>query len=89
MLCWQISGLGFGNGEQRFNVAGVVAAGGGLLVEDAGVSPGWVGEVVMPLVRDRDRLSAMAVAAASVGERDGDRLLADLVRDAATRGRRA
>lgn len=81
--------LPIGNGEQRFNVAGVVAAGGGLLVEDAGVSPGWVGEVVVPLVRDRDRLSAMAVAAASVGERDGDRLLADLVRDAATRGRRA
>ena len=43
--------------------------------------------VVSELVMDADRLAAMAAASASVGERDGDELLADLVVSAAARGR--
>ena len=45
--------LPIGNGEQRLNAAGVVAAGGGLLVEDADVDPGWVAREVVPLLQDR------------------------------------
>jgi UDP-N-acetylglucosamine--N-acetylmuramyl-(pentapeptide) pyrophosphoryl-undecaprenol N-acetylglucosamine transferase len=77
--------LPIGNGEQRLNVATVAGAGGGVVVDDHAVSPQWVGEVVIPLARDADRLAAMGRAAASVGERDGDELLAGLV-DVAARG---
>ena len=38
--------LPVGNGEQRLNAAAAVAAGGGLLVDDADVTPAWVREVV-------------------------------------------
>jgi UDP-N-acetylglucosamine--N-acetylmuramyl-(pentapeptide) pyrophosphoryl-undecaprenol N-acetylglucosamine transferase len=79
--------LPVGNGEQRLNAAAAVAAGGGLLVDDAAVTRAWVTSVVSELVMDADRLAAMAAASASVGERDGDELLADLVVSAAARGR--
>lgn len=71
--------LPIGNGEQRLNAAGVVEAGGGALTEDAAVTPAWVREQVVPLLTDTERVAAMSAAAASVGERDGDELLADLV----------
>ncbi|SDO80836.1 UDP-N-acetylglucosamine-N-acetylmuramylpentapeptide N-acetylglucosamine transferase [Pedococcus dokdonensis] len=71
--------LPIGNGEQRFNAVDVVAAGGGLLVDDAALTPDWIDAVLVPLVSDRDRLDAMAAASASTGERGADELLADLV----------
>ncbi|GAA1062280.1 undecaprenyldiphospho-muramoylpentapeptide beta-N-acetylglucosaminyltransferase [Agromyces bracchium] len=65
-----------GNGEQRFNAAGVVEAGGGILVDDADFLPEWVSREVVPLLADRDRLERMARAAASVGALDGtDRMI--------------
>jgi UDP-N-acetylglucosamine--N-acetylmuramyl-(pentapeptide) pyrophosphoryl-undecaprenol N-acetylglucosamine transferase len=66
-----------GNGEQRFNAADVVTAGGGILVDDAEFLPEWVAASVVPLLADRARLVAMAAAAASVGALDGtDRMVA-------------
>jgi UDP-N-acetylglucosamine--N-acetylmuramyl-(pentapeptide) pyrophosphoryl-undecaprenol N-acetylglucosamine transferase len=66
-----------GNGEQRFNAAEVVEAGGGVLVDDAAFTPEWVAREVVPLLGDRARVARMAVAAASVGHRDGtDRMIA-------------
>ena len=79
--------LPIGNGEQRLNASAVVRAGGGLLVDDAAVDAAWVRSTVVPLVTDATRLAAMATAAASVGERGGDELLADLVVAAAASGR--
>ena len=79
--------LPVGNGEQRLNAAAVVAAGGGLLVDDAAVTREWVTDVVGRWPSTPARLAAMAAASASVGERDGDELLADLV-VAAAAGRR-
>ena len=79
--------LPIGNGEQRLNAAAVIAAGGGLLVDDADATPRWVADVVRPLALDAARLSRMALAAASVGERGGDELLADLVVAAARASR--
>jgi len=58
-----------------------------VLVDDAAVTPAWVGDVVRPLVLTEARLATMAAAAASVGERGGDELLADLVVAAARGGR--
>lgn len=68
-----------GNGEQRFNARGVVAAGGGILVDDAGFLPGFVEAVLLPLLRDPARRAAMASAAASTGARDGADRMVDLL----------
>ena len=81
--------LPIGNGEPRVNAADVVAAGGGVLVDDASVTPEWVDGVLVPLVTDRDRLASMAAAAATVGGRDADEQLADMVVAAADGGAQA
>ncbi len=78
--------LPVGNGEQRLNARAVVDAGGGILVEDAELTSAWVENTLVPLLRDANGLGEMAKASASVGERDGDEHLADLVLDAAGKG---
>lgn len=79
--------LPVGNGEQRLNAEPVVAAGGGLLVDDADCTPEWVRSTLLPLLADSDRVAAMGTAAAAFGVTDGDERLADLVEAAATGGR--
>ncbi|GIT80093.1 UDP-N-acetylglucosamine--N-acetylmuramyl-(pentapeptide) pyrophosphoryl-undecaprenol N-acetylglucosamine transferase [Leifsonia sp. LS1] len=69
-----------GNGEQRYNAAGVVGAGGGILVDDAAFLPEWVDAELIPLLADRDRVAGMAARAASAGVRDGSARTAALVR---------
>ncbi|WP_092865337.1 undecaprenyldiphospho-muramoylpentapeptide beta-N-acetylglucosaminyltransferase [Quadrisphaera sp. DSM 44207] len=75
--------LPIGNGEQRLNALPVVAAGGGLVVEDAALTATWVGGPLLDLALDPGRLAAMAAASAAAGVRDGDERLADLVERAA------
>jgi UDP-N-acetylglucosamine--N-acetylmuramyl-(pentapeptide) pyrophosphoryl-undecaprenol N-acetylglucosamine transferase len=66
-----------GNGEQRFNAADVVAAGGGVLVDDAAFLPAWIEANLVPLLTDPERVTRMAAAAASAGALDGtDRMVA-------------
>lgn len=77
--------LPVGNGEQRLNAREVVQRGGGLLVEDGSVTPGWVREVLVPLLLDRDRLAQLAGQAAALGQRDADEALVDLVLEAVGR----
>ncbi len=67
--------LPYGNGEQRRNALPVVEAGGGLIVDDAELSPQWIEQNVLPLVTDRQRLASMSAAAAAYGRRDGDEQL--------------
>ncbi len=62
--------LAHGNGEQRLNAEPIVAAGGGLLVDDAHCDAGWVAATLLPVLTDPGRLAAMAAAAASLGHRD-------------------
>jgi len=73
---------GHGNGEQRFNAAGVVSAGGALLVEDAELTPDWVRGTLIPLLLDDARLSDMAARARAAGSLDGTERLLGLVREA-------
>jgi UDP-N-acetylglucosamine--N-acetylmuramyl-(pentapeptide) pyrophosphoryl-undecaprenol N-acetylglucosamine transferase len=73
--------LPYGNGEQRRNALPVVQAGGGLLVDDAELTPEWIEEMVVPLVLDKCRLATMSETAAMFGRRDGDEALRQFVLD--------
>nr|WP_189669818.1 undecaprenyldiphospho-muramoylpentapeptide beta-N-acetylglucosaminyltransferase [Promicromonospora soli] len=74
--------LPIGNGEQRLNATPLVQAGGGLLVDDADLTPGWVSREVPTLLADRERLGVMAKAARSAGTSDGAARVVDLVEQA-------
>ena len=70
-----------GNGEQRFNAADVVAAGGAILTLDADFTPAWVASRLVPLLQDRAAIAEMAARAGSVGVTDGtDRMVALITR---------
>jgi UDP-N-acetylglucosamine--N-acetylmuramyl-(pentapeptide) pyrophosphoryl-undecaprenol N-acetylglucosamine transferase len=71
--------LPIGNGEQRFNAMGIIAAGGGLLVDDAALTSDWVAAHVLPVLADTDRCAKMSRAAADFGHPDADDALARLV----------
>jgi len=74
--------LPIGNGEQRLNAAGVVAAGGGILVEDRDLTPDWVRAHVPVLLGSGDAAETrarMGQAAARVGVRDASARIARLV----------
>jgi UDP-N-acetylglucosamine--N-acetylmuramyl-(pentapeptide) pyrophosphoryl-undecaprenol N-acetylglucosamine transferase len=71
--------LPIGNGEQRRNALPVVEAGGGLLVEDADLSPAWIEGHLLPLLTDRAALAGYARHAAATGVPDADERLADIV----------
>jgi UDP-N-acetylglucosamine--N-acetylmuramyl-(pentapeptide) pyrophosphoryl-undecaprenol N-acetylglucosamine transferase len=75
--------LPHGNGEQAFNAKAVVEAGGGLLVDDAALTPQWVAGHVPALLTDPARLSAMGAAAEGLIPRDADERLAQMVLEVA------
>lgn len=96
MTCGEIAAVGLpavyvpfpiGNGEQRFNAEPVVAAGGGLLVDDADMTPQRFESTVGELITDAGRLRQMSRAAAAYGVRDGDARLARMVLQAAAAGK--
>lgn len=81
--------LPIGNGEQRLNALPVVEAGGGLLVADADLTPGFIAADVVGLLTDDSRLAAMTSAAARVGHRDAARRVAQVILDVADQHRKA
>jgi UDP-N-acetylglucosamine--N-acetylmuramyl-(pentapeptide) pyrophosphoryl-undecaprenol N-acetylglucosamine transferase len=92
MTCAELTAVGLpaayvplphGNGEQRLNAAPVIAAGGGIMVEDARCSPEWIAEAVVPILTDPGRLAAMSAAAVGFGHRGADEALARQVLDVA------
>ncbi|MEO5853517.1 MAG: undecaprenyldiphospho-muramoylpentapeptide beta-N-acetylglucosaminyltransferase [Nocardioides sp.] len=80
--------LPIGNGEQPRNARPVVDAGGGLLVDDAALTPEWVAATIPALATDGERLARMGAAAAALIPRDADERLARIVVEAAGRVRR-
>jgi UDP-N-acetylglucosamine--N-acetylmuramyl-(pentapeptide) pyrophosphoryl-undecaprenol N-acetylglucosamine transferase len=68
--------LPHGNGEQRLNALPIERAGGGLIVADADLSPRWICEVLLPVMLDTQLVAGMSEAAARLGSRDTDDLLA-------------
>jgi UDP-N-acetylglucosamine--N-acetylmuramyl-(pentapeptide) pyrophosphoryl-undecaprenol N-acetylglucosamine transferase len=79
--------LPIGNGEQRLNALPVVNAGGGLIVADADLTPGYVADTVAKVLNDGPRLAAMTAAAARVGHRDAARRVAQVALEVARGGR--
>lgn len=95
MTCAELAAVGLpaiyvplphGNGEQRLNAAPLVQAGGGLIVDDAGLTPGWVRDHVPSLMADGERLAVMSKAAATFGRRDADTRLVRMIEQAAQGG---
>lgn len=75
--------LPIGNGEQRKNAEPVVAAGGGIVVDDADLTTEWVVGAVPQLAADTARLAEMGAAAAAVIPRDADEKVARIVLEVA------
>lgn len=75
--------LPIGNGEQSRNAAGVIAAGGGVLVPDAELDGARVVELAGGLLGDRSKLDDMGRRAATQGSRDAADKLATMVLQAA------
>ena len=71
--------LPIGNGEQRLNALPVVRAGGGVLVSDSDLTPGYVADEVVRILADAPRLRSMTAAAARAGHRDAARRVAQVV----------
>jgi UDP-N-acetylglucosamine--N-acetylmuramyl-(pentapeptide) pyrophosphoryl-undecaprenol N-acetylglucosamine transferase len=68
-----------GNGEQRLNAEGMVAAGAALLIADADFHPEVIFEKVIPLISSQTRLAEMAQLAKTVAISDGTERLTSLV----------
>jgi UDP-N-acetylglucosamine--N-acetylmuramyl-(pentapeptide) pyrophosphoryl-undecaprenol N-acetylglucosamine transferase len=73
--------LPHGNGEQALNAKPVVAAGGGILVDDAEMDGDRAVDELIPLLTNPRRLAAMSRAARASGHGDADQRLARLVLD--------
>src|SRR6185437_14398372 len=71
--------LPIGNREQRLNAMPIVQQGGGMIVDDAELTPGWIKSSLLPVLTNVDRVVAMSEAAARLGRRDADRALARAV----------
>ncbi|HEX2214865.1 MAG TPA: glycosyltransferase, partial [Mycobacterium sp.] len=80
--------LPIGNGEQRLNALPVVNAGGGVLVDDADLSPQFVADTVVGLLSDAGRLQTMTAAAALAGHRDAAQRVAEIALEVARKAKR-
>jgi UDP-N-acetylglucosamine--N-acetylmuramyl-(pentapeptide) pyrophosphoryl-undecaprenol N-acetylglucosamine transferase len=99
MTCAELTAVGLpaayvplphGNGEQRLNALPVERAGGGLIVDDASLTPEWIMSVLLGVLLDHELVASMSRAAAGIGSRDADVALARrvlAVSDGAGQGR--
>jgi UDP-N-acetylglucosamine--N-acetylmuramyl-(pentapeptide) pyrophosphoryl-undecaprenol N-acetylglucosamine transferase len=75
-------------GEQRLNAEPAVAAGGALLVDDAGLDPAWIEATLIPVLTDPGRIAAMSARVSATGAPDADVVLARHVLTAVAERRR-
>ena len=60
-----------GNGEQKFNLQDVLAAGGAVTVSDSEFTPDYVRSTLIPMLSDTKRLAEMSESAKQAGVLDG------------------
>jgi UDP-N-acetylglucosamine--N-acetylmuramyl-(pentapeptide) pyrophosphoryl-undecaprenol N-acetylglucosamine transferase len=94
MTCAELAAVGLpaayvplpiGNGEQRLNAAPVVAAGGGLLVDDAELTALWIEQQLLPILTAPEQLTAMSTAARRSAVPDAAAAVLRLIERAARR----
>jgi UDP-N-acetylglucosamine--N-acetylmuramyl-(pentapeptide) pyrophosphoryl-undecaprenol N-acetylglucosamine transferase len=90
MTCAELTAVGLpaayvplphGNGEQRLNALPIERAGGGLIVNDAALTPEWIRDQLVPILLDPDLVAAMSQSAWEMGARESDEWLAVEVLD--------
>jgi len=90
MTCAELTAVGLpavyvplphGNGEQRLYALPIERAGGGLIVEDAALTPDWIIDVLLPILLDPQLVAGMSEAAAHLGNREAAQWLAAEVLD--------
>jgi UDP-N-acetylglucosamine--N-acetylmuramyl-(pentapeptide) pyrophosphoryl-undecaprenol N-acetylglucosamine transferase len=81
--------LPIGNGEQRLNAMPIVTQGGGMIVDDAELTAGWIMSSLLPVLTNVDRVVAMSEAATRLGRKDADRALARAVIEVAASSARS
>lgn len=69
--------LPIGNGEQRYNAAGVVDAGGGVMIADREFTSEWVAHTIPALLADHEQLQKMSARAFEHGIRDAAQSMAE------------
>jgi UDP-N-acetylglucosamine--N-acetylmuramyl-(pentapeptide) pyrophosphoryl-undecaprenol N-acetylglucosamine transferase len=94
MTCAELTAVGLpaayvplphGNGEQRLNALPIVQHGGGMIIDDAELTPEWITSTLLPVLTNIDRVVSMSEAAAALGRKDADRALAaEVIRVAAS-----
>ncbi|GAB3302312.1 undecaprenyldiphospho-muramoylpentapeptide beta-N-acetylglucosaminyltransferase [Epidermidibacterium keratini] len=75
--------LPHGNGEQRRNAEPIVAAGGGLIVDNAALTGDLIADELPPILTDPTRLAAMAAGARAGGHAEAADVLARRVLEVA------
>jgi UDP-N-acetylglucosamine--N-acetylmuramyl-(pentapeptide) pyrophosphoryl-undecaprenol N-acetylglucosamine transferase len=97
MTCAELAAVGLpavyvplpiGNGEQRLNAEPVVAAGGGLLVDDAELDGGWIERQLLPILTAPERLAEMSAAARRSAAPDAAAAVLQLIERAAGQAQR-
>ncbi len=88
MTCAELSAVGLpgvyvplphGNGEQRLNARPIIDAGGGIMILDSELDVAAIRDRVLPLLADPPRLAEMSAQLATLGRRDADERLVDMV----------
>jgi UDP-N-acetylglucosamine--N-acetylmuramyl-(pentapeptide) pyrophosphoryl-undecaprenol N-acetylglucosamine transferase len=78
----------YAGGHQRLNAEAIVAAGAGLEIPDAELTPARLGEAILPLMQSPEKLQEMATASRQLGRPDAAtalaRMLLELAGPAAT-----
>ena len=74
--------LPIGNGEQRRNAAGVVGAGGAIVVKNSDFTGEWVKEFLVPLLLDSATIAEMAARTSTQSMRDGTARTVALIAEA-------
>ena len=74
-----------GNGEQGYNLSDVVEAGGGVSIHDSEFTPDYVRSVLIPMLSDSKKLSAMSLAAREAGVLDGTERFIKLIDEVLSR----
>lgn len=74
-----------GNGEQKYNVADVVSGGGALTISDSEFTPDYVRSVLIPILSDAKKLTAMSSATREVGVLDGTERFINLIDEVISR----